>query len=114
MVQSRNAGPEINWDGKTIFVKLPVEDGRTIEAKWNPNRTYVIRVREAGASEWNFGVETPLTGCTFVDLKPDTEYEVQVRAKGTAGEGKPTLLKMRTNPKGGGGNIVPFPSKPRR
>ena len=114
MSHSRNTSPQIKWDGKTVFVALPVEDGKLVEARWSPKLTYVIRVRESGADDWSFGVETPLSGCTFVDLKPDTEYEVQVRAKSAAGEGKPTLLRMRTNPTGVGANVIPFPSRPRQ
>ena len=112
MSQSRSASPQIKWDGKTVYVALPMEDGNLIEAKWRPKQTYIIRVKESGADDWNFGVETPLSGCTFVDLKPDTEYEVQVRAKGAAGEGEPTLLRMRTNPTGDSGNVIPFPPRP--
>ena len=52
-----------------------------MEAKWNPNLTFVVRVREVGTDKWSFGFETPLTCCTLVDLKPDTEYEMQVRGK---------------------------------
>ena len=114
MALSRNEIPQIRWDGKTVYVALPMENEKLIEARWNPKRTYIIRVKESGAEDWSFGVETPLTGCTFVDLKPDTEYEVQVRAKSAGGEGEPTLLKMRTNPTGVGGNVVPFPARPRK
>ena len=41
-----------------------------IDAKWEPGLTHVMRIREKGASEWSFGFETPITGCTFTDLKP--------------------------------------------
>ena len=46
--------------------------------------------------------------CTFVDLKPDTEYEVQVTSKNSTGEGEPVYAKIRTNPEGGSENIIPF------
>ena len=114
MSQSRNANPQIKWHGKTVYVALPMEGDKLIEAKWSPKLTYIIRVKEAGADDWSFGVETPLSGCTFVDLKPDTEYEVQVRAKGAAGEGEPTVVRLRTNPAGDSGNVIPFPSRPRQ
>ena len=111
MTQAPSSGPEIKWDGKTWFVTLPVEHGKLLEAKWEPGLTYVIRIREAGTEDWSFGFATPIAGCTFVDLKPDTEYEVQVRAKNAAGEGEPAHLRMRTDPVGAANNIVPFPKR---
>ena len=108
MVQIHNVNPRIKWDGKMISVTLPMENGEMMEAKWNSTVTFVIRVREAGAGEWSFGFETPITGCTFVDLKPDTEYEVQVTSKNSTGEGEPVYAKIRTNPEGGSENIIPF------
>lgn len=53
-----------------------------LEAKWNPGLTYVVRIREAGAAAWSLWFESPLTHFSFFDLKPGTEYEVQVRAGG--------------------------------
>ena len=76
------------------------QDGKALEANWKPGLTYVIRIREAGTEEWSFGFETPLTHCSVVDLKPGTEYEMQVRAKNAAGEGEPRLVRIRTNPTG--------------
>ena len=111
MAQRNETTPEIKWDGKTWFVTLPVEHGKVLEAKWEPGLTYVIRIREAGTEAWSFGCEIPIATCTFVDLKPDTEYEFQVRAKNAAGEGKPSYLTMRTNPAGSSSNIVPFPKR---
>ena len=99
--------PEIKWDGKTWFVSLPV-DGRVLDAEWIPNFTYVVRVREVGTEQWSVGFETPLTHCTVVDLKPDTEYEMQLRAKNDSGESEPTYSKARTNPEGIFGNVIPF------
>ncbi len=72
---------------------------------------YVIRIREAGTTDWGFSFETPIPTCTFVDLEPDIEYELQVRAKTPAGEGEPAYIKMRTNPAGAAINIVPFPKR---
>ena len=43
---------------------------------------------------------TPLTGCGFVDLKPETEYEVEVRSKNEQGESDPVSARIRTNPEG--------------
>ena len=111
MTQGNKTNPEIKWDGKTWIVTLPVEHGKVLEAKWEPGLTYVVRIREVGTEQWSFGFETPITGCTFVDLKPDTEYELQVRAKNAAGEGAPAYLKMCTNPAGTSSNIIPFPKR---
>ena len=74
----------------------------------DPDFTYVIRVRESGTDAWSFGFETPVTHCTFVDLKPGTEYEVQIRTKHAGREGQPTYAKIQTNPKGNGENVIPF------
>ena len=45
-------------------------------------------------------IRDPLTACSFVDLKPDTEYEVEVRSKNSSGESEPVLVNVRTNPAG--------------
>ena len=102
--------PEIKWDGKTWFVSLPVE-GKALDAKWVPNITYVVRVREVGTEQWSIGFETPLTHCTIVDLKPDTEYEMQLQAKNAAGKSEPTYSKVRTNSEGTSDNVIPFPKR---
>ena len=111
MAQHKGTNPEVRWDGDTWFVTLPVDDGKVIEATWKPAFTYVVRIREAGTEQWSFGFETPVTGCTLVDLKPDTEYELQVRAKNAAGEGAPALFTIRTTPTGDSGNVIPFPKR---
>lgn len=111
MSEQQGANPQVNWDGKTLAVTLPMQHGGLVEAKWEPSYTFVVHIREAGASEWSFGFETPLMGCTFADLKPDTEYEMQVRIKHAKGLGEPAQLKMRTSPTGETGNVVPFPKK---
>ena len=36
----------------------------------------------------------------FVDLKPGTGYEAEVRSKNSSGESAPVLVKVRTNPEG--------------
>ena len=82
--------------------------GHVMEAKGKPDFTYVVRVRESGTDEWSFGCETPITHCTLVDLKPGTEYQVQVRTKHAGREGEPTYTKIHTNPKGIGENVIPF------
>ena len=37
--------------------------------------------QESGTEAWSPGFETPFNKCSFVDLKPDTEYDVQVTHK---------------------------------
>ena len=69
----------------------------------------MVRIREAGAEHWSFGFQTPITSFTFIDLKPDTKYELQVRARTAAGEGAPAFFKIRTNPTGDADNVIPFP-----
>ena len=54
---------------------------------------------------------TLVPGCTFVNLKPDTEYELQVRTKKSAGEGEPSLFRIRTKRIGHSTNVIPFPSR---
>ena len=100
--------PQIEWDGDMLIVIVPMQDGHVMEAKWKPDFTYVVRVRESGTDEWSFGFETPITHCTLVDLKPGTEYQVQVRTKHAGREGEPTYAKIHTNPKGIGENVIPF------
>ena len=109
--QKNQPAPLIQWDGDNWLVRLPVQDGNLLEAKWKPGLSYVVRIREAGTDAWSFGFETPLTHFSFIDLKPDTEYEMQVRAKNAAGEGEPNLIRMRTNPAGNTDNVIPFPKR---
>ena len=99
--------PPVSWDGnaKTFHIALSgvkgLGDKDSLEAEWKPPITYVVRIREANAGNWSFGFETPLTACGFVDLRPDTEYEVEVRSKNSSGESEPVRLKVRTDPGGG-------------
>ena len=81
-----------------VWVKLYIVP--LIKAEWSPGITYVIRFREVGTEEWSYGFETPLTGCGVVGLKPNTEYEFEIRGKNKAGEGAPTYIKSRTLPDG--------------
>ena len=100
--------PNIEWNGEAIFVTLPHKRGRVIKAKWKPGVISVVRIREAGAGEWSPGFETPLTFCRFAGLKPDTEYECEVRFKNAAGEGEPTYKRVRTGPEGAIENVIPL------
>ena len=103
--------PRIQWDGTTWLVRLPIQDGNVLEAKWEPGVTYFVRLREAGTEPWSFGFETPLTHFSIVDLKPDTEYEMQIRSKNAAGMGEPTLIRVSTSPTGNTDNVIPFPTR---
>ena len=69
---SRANSPDIKWEDGTRFVTLPLEDGKTIEASWKPGLTFVVRIGEAGSEDWSFGLKTPITSFTFLDLKPDS------------------------------------------
>ena len=111
MPDPRKTEPRIHWDCTTWFVTLPLQDGQVIDAKWSPGHSDVLRIRGKGAETWSFGFETPVTGCTFTDLKPDTEYEIQVRTKTARGESAPAFATIRTNPAGGATNIIPFPKR---
>jgi hypothetical protein len=98
--------PPVSWDGKTKTFSIVLSglkgigDGDGVEAEWSPPLTYVVRIREANTRNWSFGFETPLTGCGFIGLKPDTEYEVEIRSKNAHGESGPVLAKVRTTPGG--------------
>ena len=111
MTARTQSKPRIQWDGTTWFVRLPVEDGNLLEAKWSLGLTYVVRTRQAGTEAWSFGFETPLTHFSFNDLKPDTEYEMEVRARNAAGGAEPSLIRMRTNPAGHTDDVIPFPKR---
>ena len=103
----RQDKPPVSWNGesKTFSILLSGINGLgaedTIEAVWEPLVTYVVRIREANGGNWSFGFETPLTSCSFIDLRPDTEYEVEVRSKNSSGESAPVLIKVRTDSEGG-------------
>ena len=99
--------PPVSWNGQAKIFSIVLSGLRglgvkdTLEAEWKPPFTYVVRIREANADSWSCGFETPLTACGFVDLRPDTEYEVEVRSKNSQGESDPVLVRIRTNSEGG-------------
>ena len=101
--------PQVRWEDNTWHVTLPLEDGKVVDAKWKPANTFICRIREVGTQDWSFGFQTPVPSFTFVDLKPDTEYLLQVRTKNDSGEGPPAFINIRTGPTGGSDNVVPFP-----
>ncbi len=111
LAKQTQPSPRIQWDGTTWSARLPVQEGSVVEASWKPGLTYVVRIREAGTVDWSFGFETPLTHFSFVDLKPDTEYEMQVCARNAAGEGEPQLIRIKTSPSGDTDNVIPFPKR---
>lgn len=96
--------PPVSWNGSSRTFSIVLDGLKGInggvEAEWSPPITYVVRIREVGDSEWSVGFETPLTGCGFVDLKPTTEYEIEVRSKNAHGKSGPVSVKVRTNPEG--------------
>ena len=102
--------PSVTWDGGTqkFFVTLPLskrglpalQEDVVVDAEWHTDLTYVVRIRELGTEEWSVGFETPLTTCTFTDLRPDTEYEMEVRTKRGGVLSSPATLKARTDAAG--------------
>lgn len=98
--------PPVSWNGGTRSFSIVLGGLKSlgmndpIEAEWKPPFTYVVRIREAGGGSWSCGFETPLTSCGFVGLRPDTEYEIEIRAKNSQGEGKPEKVTVKTNPRG--------------
>lgn len=97
-MSSRTENPQLTWDGEMISVSLPDKLGRILEARWNPTVTSVVRIRESGTETWSPGFETPFNQCSFVDLKPDSEYEVQVTHKNNVGESEPVITSITTGP----------------
>ena len=98
-LSSRTENPLLQWDGEMISVSLPNKLGRTLEARWNPTVTSVVRIRESGTDAWSLGFETPFDMCSFVDLKPDTEYDLQVTHKNDVGESEPAITMINTAPR---------------
>lgn len=92
---------KIEWKDGEFHITLPVQDG-LVEAKVRPSVISVVRIRELGAEEWSPGFETPLTGCRFVGLKPDTEYEIRLTHRNKHGEGPPVIKRLRTSREQGG------------
>ncbi|MXW54176.1 MAG: fibronectin type III domain-containing protein [Gammaproteobacteria bacterium] len=92
----RTKDPTIDWDGERIFITLPDKLDNTIEAQWSPRVTSVVRIREVGTLDWSPGIETIFSHCSFVDLKPNTEYDLQVTQKSDAGEGEPAVTRFKS------------------
>ena len=98
-MSSRTADPQLMWDGEMISVSLPDKLGRILEVRWNPTVTSVVRIRESGTEAWSPGFETPFNMCSFVDLKSETEYDVQVTHKNDFGESEPAITSIKTSPR---------------
>ncbi len=111
MPNGKDSLPLVVWDGKTMRVRLPDNQGSVIEANWPVNVTNVVRIRKAGTEDWSAGFETPLSHCQFHGLDPGTDYEVEIRSKNAAGLGAPAHAKFRTRPDGVADNVIPFPRK---
>lgn len=98
--------PPVSWNGQTktfAIVLMGLDEAdltEGVEVEWKPPITYVVRIRETSSGKWSCGFETPLTGCGFVNLKPDTEYEIEVRSKNEHGESGPVMTMVRTNAEG--------------
>ncbi len=92
-------GPSLKWDKDMIHIALPKRLGRTLEARWKPGITSVIRIRESGTKKWSPGFETPFNQCSFVGLKPETEYEVKLTHKNEDGESDPLIASTTTTAK---------------
>ena len=100
-LSSLNEDPKLEWKEGLIHVTLPDKVGRTLEARWKPTVTSVVRIRETGTESWGTGFETPFNSCSFVDLKPETEYEVQITRKNDESEGPPAVFTIKAQPESG-------------
>ncbi len=96
-MSSRTEDPVLEWNGEMIYVSLPNKLGRALEARWSPAVTTVVRIRESGTEAWSPGFETPFNQCSFVDLKPDSEYDVQVTHKHDVGESDPVIASIKAS-----------------
>ena len=98
-MSSHTEDPVLKWQDNMVCVSLPDKLGRTLKARWKPTVTSVVRIRESGTEAWSPGFETPFNKCSFVDLKPDTEYDVQVTKKNDVGESEPASTSIKTGPR---------------
>ena len=85
-------------------------DGKVLEAQSDPGLSCAIRIREAG-SRPALQIRPPISSCTFVVLKPHTEYGVQTWTNAAAEDGPSARVKMRTHPVGAANNIARFPKR---
>ena len=102
--------PPVSWNATTktfnIFLEGILRDlgikgkDNNLEIKFTAPITYLARIREAGTENWIIGIETPLTSCKFYDLKPNTEYEFEVRTKMGNKLSEPAIAKITTKSDG--------------
>ena len=97
----------ISWDQNnrmfTILLRgfVRTEETQQLEIKWSPHFTYVVRIREVGEQKWSYGFETPVTGCGFSGLSPNTEYEFKLTTKNSQGiESSPVYIRAHTTSDG--------------
>lgn len=100
--------PPVEWDSSLneFWVRIQntketrdaLRPGKDIDLRYKPRYSYVSRIREKGSEEWSPGFCSPLTQCTFVDLKVGTEYELEIRTKDniTGLLSEPVLASTRT------------------
>lgn len=104
--QRKQKSPPVSWNGEQRAFTIVLDgfnrtkDTDRVEIEWSPPITYIVRIREVGSESWSFGFETPLTGCSFVDLEPDTDYELEIRSKNAHRESSPVTALVRTSPQG--------------
>ena len=96
--EKRDAEPRALWDNKDRKwkVSLPMKEG-TMDASWVQSTVTVIRLREIDGS-WSPGFVTPLNNVEFTDLRPSTEYEMELRHMNEHGKGKPIYRRFITDP----------------
>jgi len=110
MASKAKVEPKVAWDGEGWHVTLPLQQGQVVEAKWKPLHIWVIRIREADCDDWGYGIETPIMSCRFVNLKPDTDYEFEVRLRDGGSGAEPIRKRFRTtSQKAEERKILPFP-----
>ena len=96
----------LRWDKNEhaleLALRMPVTIKRDelLDLKIRQISTFMARIRQLGERDWSVGFETPLKGCTFRRLKPNTEYEIELRAIVGDLEGEPALLTAQTNEDG--------------
>ena len=123
MPAQQPAAPTFEFTGTELRVhlpnvplppELPRDSGNmNLDVNCQLAHVYLVRIRRAISKQWSPAFVTPFANITFDALQPDTEYEVEVRAKNASGPGAPALHKFKTGPKGTPpSNVVPF--SPRR
>ena len=78
-------GPKLRRPRRVTETVVRCKISATYKSYWLPPKTnYELRVRELKAPDWKIE-RTQATHKIVAGLKPDTQYEVQVRAKNVAG-----------------------------